>query len=79
MKKPNYPEPLVGWNDDDKKTGLTKWGVTHYEPVASTIRKIPCPIRPPVIFVDHDEPAPLAEADSDAPLSIDYDVTATDC
>ena len=55
----------MGWNDDDKKTGLVKYGVTHYyEPVASTIRKIPCPVRPPVTFVDHaDEPEPLLSLD----------------
>ena len=65
MKRPNYTEPLLGWNDDDKKTGLVKYGVTHYEPVASTIRKIPCPVRPPVLtFVDHaDEPEPLLSLD----------------
>ena len=66
MKKPNYTEPMVGWNEDDKKTGLVKFGVTHYEPVASTVRKIPCPIRPPVIFVDHDEPGALEFNASDA-------------
>ena len=29
MKKPNYTEPMVGWNEEDKKTGLVKFGVTH--------------------------------------------------
>ena len=53
-KKPNYTEPMVGWNEDDKKTGLVKFGVTHYEPPGSQGKKIPCPIRPPVIFTDHE-------------------------
>ena len=25
-KKPNYTEPMVGWNEEDKKTGLIKFG-----------------------------------------------------
>ena len=54
MKKPNYTEPMVGWNDEDELTGLVKYGVTHYDE-PSTIKKIPCPIRPPVFFIDHDE------------------------
>tara|TARA_B100000524_G_scaffold157119_1_gene79642 strand:- start:85 stop:306 length:222 start_codon:yes stop_codon:yes gene_type:complete len=58
-KKPNYTEPLLGWNDEDRKTGIIKYGVTHYEPVTSNIRKIPCPIRPPVDFVEDIEPGPL--------------------
>mgnify|MGYP005694720635 CR=1 FL=1 len=29
VKKPNYTEPMVGWNEEDKKTGLVKFGVTH--------------------------------------------------
>ena len=60
-KKPNYTEPMVGWNEDDKKTGLVKFGVTHYEPPGSQRKKIPCPIRPPVIFTDH-ETKPNAES-----------------
>ena len=61
MKKPNYTEPMVGWNEDDKKTGLVKFGVTHYEPPGAQRKKIPCPIRPPVIFTDH-EIKPNAES-----------------
>ena len=57
MKKPNYTEPMVGWNDEDKLTGLVRYGVTHYDE-PSTIKKIPCPIRPPVFFADHDESDP---------------------
>ena len=54
MKKPNYSEPVVAWNEEDKHTGLVKYGVNHYEDSASSVNKIPCPTRPPVIFVDHD-------------------------
>ena len=72
MKKPNYTEPMVGWNNEDKSTGLMKYGVTHYEPVASTILKIPCPVRPPVIYLDHDEePADVAAQASDPELDTD--------
>ena len=45
---------MVGWNEDDKKTGLVKFGLTHYETPGSQGKKIPCPIRPPVIFTDHE-------------------------
>ena len=75
MKKPNYTEQMVGWNNEDKSTGLMKYGVTHYEPVASTILKIPCPVRPPVIYLellDHDEePADVAAQASDSELDAD--------
>ena len=49
-----------------------KYGVTHYEPVASTILKIPCPVRPPVIYLDHDEePVDVAAQSSDSELDTD--------
>ena len=43
MKRPNYVETAVGWNDEDKQTGLSKYGVTHYEP--HVVKSIPyrCP------------------------------------
>ena len=64
MKKPNYSEPVVAWNEEDKHTGLVKYGVNHYESEsASLVNKIPCPTRPPVIFLDHDMPE-QDEADS---------------
>lgn len=30
MKTPAYTESAVGWNQEDDKSGITKWGVTHY-------------------------------------------------
>ena len=63
MKKPNYSEPVVAWNEEDKHTGLVKYGVNHYEEPASLVNRIPCPTRPPVIFLDHDMPE-QDEADS---------------
>ena len=48
MKKPKYTEPMLGWNEENKKTGLVKFGVTHYEPPGAQLKKIACPIRPPV-------------------------------
>ena len=30
MNKPKYVEPTVGWNDDDMKSGVTKWGIASY-------------------------------------------------
>ena len=70
MKKPNYTEPMVGWNDEDRKTGITKYGVTHYEQ-AATVPKIPCPVRPPVVFIDLDEPEPVSLADDPAVENVD--------
>ena len=45
---------MVGWNEEDQKTRLIKFGVTHYELPGAQLKKIACPIRPPVIFIDHD-------------------------
>ena len=74
MKKPNYTEPLVGWNDEDNKAGLKKYGVTHYEPMDTTINQIPCPpSRPPVIFEDHGESEPatlLTDISEEVDLSL---------
>ena len=64
MKKANYVEPMVGWNEEDKNTGLVKYGVTHFEP--ATVKKIDCPVRQPVIFLDHDKP----ECDEVAELEV---------
>ena len=52
MKKPNYIEPAVGWNYEDQKTGLVKYGLTHWEP--AEVKTIPAPVRPPVAFADED-------------------------
>ena len=71
LKKPNYTEPMVGWNEEDKKTGLIKFGVTHYEPPGAQLKKIACPIRPPVIFIDHDD-APECDAFNEADLNLPH-------
>ena len=39
---------------DGEDHGLIKFGVKHYEPPGAQRKKIPCPIRPPVIFTDHE-------------------------
>ncbi|KAL3931429.1 MAG: hypothetical protein SGPRY_001126 [Prymnesium sp.] len=31
MRKPGYSEPAVGWNDEDEKAEVTKYGVAHLE------------------------------------------------
>ena len=76
MKKPNYTEPMVGWNDEDRKTGITKYGVTHYEQ-AATMQKIPCPVRPPVVFIDLDEPEPVSLADDPEVENVDLQLVQT--
>ena len=64
LKKPDYTEPMVGWNEEDKKVGLVKYGVTHYE--QPTTKMVACPHRPPVTFLDHQGPASEAlEDDTD--------------
>ena len=33
MRMPKYSEPAVGWNHEDEKSGVTKYGkIAHYEP-----------------------------------------------
>lgn len=66
MKKLDYTEPMVGWNEEDKKTGLVKYGVAHYEKPANN--KIKCPVRPPVLFMDHEPEHDIDEADACDPL-----------
>ena len=59
MKAPKYAEPCLGWNDEDFKVGLTKYGIAEY--AAPTKVKIDAPLRPPEITFEvepHDpEPA----------------------
>jgi len=31
MKNPAYTEPAVSWTDDVEKSGITRYGVAHYE------------------------------------------------
>ena len=38
MKKPNYAEPAIGWNADDAKSGVEKYGVANYEPLKSYVK-----------------------------------------
>ena len=46
------------------KTGLVKYGVTwHYEQVSVIVKAIPCPVRPTMIFIDHDEPEPADDSE----------------
>ena len=45
MKKPNYSEPAIGWNQEDMKTGVIEYGVANYEPRQSAA-PITAPIRP---------------------------------
>lgn len=30
MKKPDYSEPAIGWNTDENKSGITKYGIDNY-------------------------------------------------
>ena len=57
---------MVGWNEEDQKTRLIKFGVTHYELPGAQLKKIACPIRPLEIIIDHDcikaKPESLADA-----------------
>ena len=60
MRNLNYTETCVGWNEEDDKTGLVKYGVTHYEPpVPRKDWRITTPARPAVTF--HNNPEPLLE------------------
>ena len=60
MKAPKYTEPCLGWNDEDFKVGLTKYGIAEY--AAPTKVKIDAPLRPPEITFEPPEPAvPMLE------------------
>ena len=43
--KPGYSEPAIGWNSEDNKSGVIKYGVANYEPRKS-VAKIMAPARP---------------------------------
>jgi hypothetical protein len=30
MQKPTYTEPAIGWNDEEMKSGIVKYGVAKY-------------------------------------------------
>ena len=60
MLKPGCSEPAIGWNSEDNKSGVIKYGVANYEPRTS-IAKIMAPARPAL-----PTPVPLAlQEDSD--------------
>ena len=48
MKKPCYVEPAIGWNNEDKHSGVVKYGVAHYEPLQRRA-KIDAPARPALL------------------------------
>ena len=54
MKKPAYVEPAIGWNTEDDKAGVIKYGVANYEPIkhgtkitTPTRLALPAPPEPP--------------------------------
>ena len=55
-KKPAYSEPMIGWNDEDNHTGVTTYGVCHYEGTAKL--KISAPARP-ALLPPPDEASPI--------------------
>eukprot|EP00966_Prymnesium_polylepis_P179620 4158961-Prymnesium_polylepis.1 len=63
MKKPNYVEPAIGWNDEDFQTGVTKFGVANYEGTAKL--KVKAPAQRPALM-----PPPQAEAMEDEPMQL---------
>ena len=46
MRKPGYSEPAIGWNNDDNKAGVIKYGVANYEPMKKGTRAPVAPLRP---------------------------------
>jgi len=54
MNKPTYTEPAIGWNDEDNKVGLVKFGVADY--AAPKHVKINPPERPQLTFEPEQEP-----------------------
>ena len=60
VKKSNYTEPAVGWNQEDDHSGVTKFGVANYEGNAHLTKKLETPVRPCITFEEMDEDAPLA-------------------
>jgi hypothetical protein len=47
MKKPNYSEPAIGWNEDDFKAGVVTYGVANYESTQKL--KVKAPKRPMIM------------------------------
>ena len=45
VKKPDYVEPAIVWNDEDFDTGVTNFGVANYEGTAKLKVKAPA-VRP---------------------------------
>ena len=59
VKKPAYSEPALGWNDEDFRTGLVKFGVAEY--AAPTAKTIAAPTRPAITYEPDHEPDTLEE------------------
>ena len=58
MKKPNYSEPMIGWNEEDFHAGVTTYGVSNYEGTARL--KITTPTHPAFL-----PPPPSNEPEAD--------------
>lgn len=48
MKQPMYTESLIGWNDEDNKSGVTKFGIAHYSPPTKPAKNPPA--RPAICY-----------------------------
>lgn len=69
MKRLVYTEPCIGWNDEDLKVGIEKFGVAEY--AAPTVKKINKPQRPDEIsFEPHDVQLEQLELDEDEPVEL---------
>ncbi|KAL3929663.1 MAG: hypothetical protein SGPRY_001862 [Prymnesium sp.] len=67
MKKPMYTEPAIGWNEEDAKTGLVKFGLNHYELLST--KAVQPPTRPAITFEDGDWVEPeLITSSAELPL-----------
>lgn len=54
VKRCNYTEPVLGWNEEDEKTGLMKFGVANYSGSQSHKACLRAPVRPSIQFEDGD-------------------------
>ena len=61
---------MIGWNTEDDKAGVIKYGVTHYEPLKSST-KITAPTRPALPAPPEPPCLPaLPEPQEEAPLML---------
>ncbi|KAL1503736.1 hypothetical protein AB1Y20_012207 [Prymnesium parvum] len=60
MKQASYVEPAIGWNQEDNKTGVTKFGITNYDGCGAKKLRIAAPVRPVIpweaLFEDQSPP-----------------------